>query len=230
MSFLSGLSRPMRAAGVALIGVAVIAAIVGGVTALSGGGSSDNNAGPTSASGSPSAPQSTSGSSSSAQSSAPSSSASSTAPASQPGQPSGQPGQPGQPGGQPGQPGQSGQPGQPGQPGGQPGQPGNGQQASNKWVTVRVYNNSTIPHLAEQAAADFRASGWNVPEVGNYPQGVLPHTAAFYRPGTDEEAAAKQLAAEFGFQAEPRFEGIQNSSPGVIVIITKDYQSGHKGS
>ncbi|MEV0074602.1 MULTISPECIES: LytR C-terminal domain-containing protein [unclassified Amycolatopsis] len=225
MSIFSGLSRPMRAAGVALIGVAVIAAIVGGVTALSGNGSSDNNAGPTSSSGSPSSSQPAPGSSSSAappSSSAPSSPASS-APSAPPAGQSGQPSQPGQPSGQPGQPGQ------PGRPGGQPGQPGNDQQASNKWVTVRVYNNSTIPHLAEQAADDFRASGWNVPEVGNYPQGVIPHTTAYFRPGTDEEAAAKQLAAEFGFQAQPRFDGIQNSSPGVIVIITKDYQS-PKGS
>ncbi|QRP46718.1 LytR C-terminal domain-containing protein [Amycolatopsis sp. FDAARGOS 1241] len=212
MSFFSGLSRPMRAAGVALIGVAVIAAIIGGVTALSGGGPSANNAGPTSSSGSPSASSPAPGSSSSA--TPPSSSAVSSAPSSAPGSPSGQPST------QPGQ--QSGQPGQPGQPG--------DQQASNKWVTLRVYNNSLVQHLAEQAANDFRGGGWNVAEVGNYSQGVIPHTTAYFRPGTDEEAAAKQLAAEFGFVAEPRFEGIQNSSPGVIVIITKDYQSGHKGS
>ncbi|WP_409184692.1 LytR C-terminal domain-containing protein [Amycolatopsis sp. VS8301801F10] len=218
MSVFSGLSRPLKAAGVALIGVAVVAAVIGGVTVLNTGG--DQNAGPstsgepTSPGGSSSAPSSssvpTSSAPSSPASSAPaSSSAASSAPASS---------QAGQPGGQPGQ--------QPGQ----PGQAGPDQQASNKWVTLRVYNNSLIKHLAEQAAADFRGSGWNVAEVGNYSQGVIPTTTAYFRPGTDEEAAAKQLAKEFGFQAQPRFEGIQNSSPGVIVIITKDYQPGHKGS
>ncbi|MET9261479.1 LytR C-terminal domain-containing protein [Amycolatopsis sp. NPDC004079] len=221
MSVFSGLSRPLKAAGVALIGIAVVAAVIGGVTVLNTSG--DQNAGP-STSGEPTAPggsssapeQSSSAAPSSAPSSAPassapaSSSAASSAPAS---------GQPGQPGGQPGQ--------QPGQ----PGQAGPDQQASNKWVTLRVYNNSLVKHLAEQAAADFRGSGWNVAEVGNYSQGNIPATTAYFRPGTDEEAAAKQLAKEFGFQAQPRFDGIQNSNPGVIVIITKDYQpGGHKGS
>ena len=97
-------------------------------------------------------------------------------------------------------------------------------------MTVRVFNNSTIKGLADRAAEDFRGSGWNVNEVGNYSQGIIPTTTAFYRPGTDEEAAAKQLAQEFGIKAEPRFEGIQSASPGVIVIVTKEYQSGHKGS
>ncbi|ATY15114.1 glycoprotein [Amycolatopsis sp. AA4] len=220
MSVFSGLSRPLKAAGVALIGVAVVAAVIGGITVLNTSG--DQNAGPTT-SGEPTAPGGSSSaapgqSSSAAPSSAPSSpassapassSAASSAPASNPA---------GQPGAQPGQ--------QPGQ----PGQAGPDQQASNKWVTLRVYNNSLIKHLAEQAAADFRGSGWNVAEVGNYKDGVIPTTTAYFRPGTDEEAAAKQLAKEFGFQAQPRFEGIQNSSPGVIVIITKDYQPRHSGS
>ncbi|WP_156096798.1 LytR C-terminal domain-containing protein [Amycolatopsis jejuensis] len=212
MSFFSGLSRPLRAAGVALIGVAVVAAVIGGVTVLNTGSSSDNNAGPTS-SGEPSgpgggAPSSPAPSSapSSAPSTAPSTTSSSAPPSSAP---------PSSPAGQPGQPG---------------GQQGPDQKASNKWVTLRVYNNSLIQHLAEQAADDFRRSGWNVAEIGNYAQGVIQRTTAYFRPGTDEEAAAKQLAAEFGFQAQPRFEGIQNSSPGVIVIITKDYQAGRKGS
>ncbi|SEP26898.1 LytR C-terminal domain-containing protein [Amycolatopsis saalfeldensis] len=215
MSFFSGLSRPLRAAAVALIGVAVVAAVIGGVTLATSGGSNDNTAGPSNSAG-PSSPAS-----SGAPSSAP---GSSSAPPSSPSAPPSSSAAPGSssavpPGGQP-----TGQPGQPG------GQPGTDQQASNKWVTVRVYNNSLIKGLAEQAANDFRGAGWNVPEVGNYSQGVIDHTTAYFRPGTDEEAAAKQLATEFGFQAQPRFDGIQNSSPGVIVIITKDYQSGHKGS
>ncbi len=218
MSVFSGLSRPLKAAGVALIGVAVVAAVIGGVTVLNTSG--DQNAGP-STSGEPSAPggssSAPSSSSSSAPSSAPSSPASSAPASSSAASSAPASGQPGQPGGQPGQ--------QPGQ----PGQAGPDQQASNKWVTLRVYNNSLIKHLAEQAAADFRGSGWNVAEVGNYSQGNIPTTTAYFRPGTDEEAAAKQLAKEFGFQAQPRFDGIQNSSPGVIVIVTKDYQPKQKG-
>lgn len=207
MSVFSGMSRPMKAAGVALIGVAIIAAVVGGITALSGDGS--NEAGP---SGTPTQPG-TSGGTSAPPSASPTPPPTTTSPSS-PAPPSPTSPSPGQP--------TSGQPGQPGQPG--------DQQASNKWVTVRVFNNSTIKGLADRAAADFRGSGWNVNEVSNYSQGVIPTTTAFYRPGTDEEAAAKQLAQEFGIKAEPRFPGIESASPGVIVIVTKEYESGHKGS
>ncbi|WP_439383988.1 LytR C-terminal domain-containing protein [Amycolatopsis lexingtonensis] len=207
MSVFSGMSRPMKAAGVVLIGVAIIAAVVGGITALSGDGS--NEAGP---SGTSSTPPGTSGGTSAP----PATSSTATPPSTSTNPTSPTPPSPTSPA-----------PGQPTQ--GQPGQPGD-QQASNKWVTVRVFNNSTIKGLADRAAEDFRGSGWNVNEVSNYSQGVIPTTTAFYRPGTDEEAAAKQLAQEFGIKAEPRFPGIESASPGVIVIVTKEYQSGHKGS
>jgi hypothetical protein len=210
MSVFSGMSRPMKAAGVALVGVAIVAAVIGGITALSGGEGA-NEAGP---SGSTSTQPGTASSTSappSGTTSSTSPSASSTTPAS-PTPPS--PTTP--PAGQPTSP--------------PPGQPGGDQQASNKWVTVRVFNNSTIKGLADRAAEDFRGAGWNVNEVGNYSQGIIPTTTAYFRPGTDEEAAAKQLAQEFGIKAEPRFEGIQSASPGVIVIVTREYQGGHKGS
>jgi LytR cell envelope-related transcriptional attenuator len=104
-------------------------------------------------------------------------------------------------------------------------------QSGAKWVQVRVYNNSTIKGLAAQAAADLRADGWNVVEAANYPYGIIPTTTAYFTPGTDEETAAKALATTFGMHAEPRFGGIQDASPGVIVIVTNDYQGLHpKGS
>ncbi|OLZ52326.1 glycoprotein [Amycolatopsis keratiniphila subsp. nogabecina] len=197
----------MKAAGLALVGVAVIAAVIGGITLTSGGGDSDTatppGPTPTSSDGAtqPSSP-------------APGSPSASTPPASSSAPPSSAPASSAPPASQPGQTGQ-------------PGQPGGDQQASHKWVTVRVYNNSTIQGLAEQAAKDFRASGWNVSEVKGYP-GRLPETGAYYRPGTDEEAAAKALALEFGFRAEPRFKEIENIGPGVIVILTKDYKTNDK--
>ncbi|WP_372670187.1 LytR C-terminal domain-containing protein [Amycolatopsis kentuckyensis] len=208
MSVFSGMSRPMKAAGVALVGVAIIAAVIGGISALSGDNGS-NEAGP---SGTATQPGTSGGTS------APSATSSTATPPStstNPSSPTPPPATTTPPAGQPTQ--------------GQPGQPGD-QQASNKWVTVRVFNNSTIKGLADRAAEDFRGGGWNVNEVSNYSQGVIPTTTAFYRPGTDEEAAAKQLAQEFGIKAEPRFPGIESASPGVIVIVTKEYESGHKGS
>ena len=89
---------------------------------------------------------------------------------------------------------------------------------------MRIYNNSTTKGLATRAADELRSEGWTVAEVSNYPSGIIPTTTAYYRPGTDEETAAKSLAAAFGMRAEPRFAGIQNSNPGVIVMITNDYQ------
>jgi len=203
MSLFSGLSRPLKAAGLALIGLAIVAAVIGGVTVLNNGGSGDNTAQPPTSSG-PSSGVSTSTPgvpippTSSAPPPSTSPPASSSAPAGTP---------PASQGGQP--------------PAGQPGD----QQASAKWVIVRVYNNSLIKGLAERAAEDFRNSGWNVAEVSNYPQGIIPETTAYYRPGTDEETAAKALAKQFGMRAEARFQGIQDSSPGVIVIVTNNYKN-----
>jgi LytR cell envelope-related transcriptional attenuator len=93
-------------------------------------------------------------------------------------------------------------------------------------VPVRVYNNSKIPDLAMTAAQDFRNAGFNVVLVGNYPQGILPHSAAFFSPAPGEQAVATQLAHDFNMQVQPRFPGIAFASPGVIVIVTKDFQAG----
>lgn len=89
---------------------------------------------------------------------------------------------------------------------------------------ARVYNNSLIKGLADRAADDMRESGWTVTEVGNYPQGNIATSTVFYRPGTSEQAAAKHLASDLGMVAAPRFAGIADASPGLIVIVTKDYQ------
>jgi LytR cell envelope-related transcriptional attenuator len=91
-------------------------------------------------------------------------------------------------------------------------------------LPLRVYNNSKIHGLADDAAADFRAGGWEVSEVGNYGTGIIPTTTVYFRQGTAEEAPARELAAQFGMRAEARFEGIEDARDGIIVIVTKDYQ------
>ena len=96
-------------------------------------------------------------------------------------------------------------------------------------VPVRVYNNGTIKGLAQQAAADFRGAGWNVTTVDNYSQGIIATTTVYFRPGTDEEAAANSLGQAFHLRVMPRFDGIQAADPGVIVIITNDYSPPKKG-
>jgi hypothetical protein len=90
---------------------------------------------------------------------------------------------------------------------------------------VRVYNNSTIRGLAARAAEDFTAAGWTVVEVGNYAQGTIPTTTAYYQEGTDQRDEAEALSAEFGMRLQPRFPGIANAGSGLIVIVTNDYVS-----
>jgi hypothetical protein len=208
MSLFSGLSRPLKAAGLVLVGVAIVAAVIGGITLLNSGDKNETAQPGTSSTpppgGQPSGSVPPPSPSPSPSPSAPPPSSSAAPPPSSPAAPP------------------SNQPGQPGQPGGD-------QQASAKWVTVRVYNNSTIHGLAAEAAQDFRSSGWNVAEVSNYSAGIIPVTTAYYRPGTDEETAAKALATEFGLRAEARFDGIKESSPGVIVIVTNNYKTKASG-
>lgn len=89
---------------------------------------------------------------------------------------------------------------------------------------VRVYNNSTIRGLAARAAGDLAAQGWTVTDVGNYPCGTIPTTTVYYQEGTGQRADAEAIGAEFGMRVMPRFPGIAHASPGLIVIVTKDYR------
>lgn len=233
MSVFDGLSRPMRAAGLGLLAVAIVAAVIGGITLATGNGGGDQNASPT-----------PSGTAQPTQSPGGTTEPSAT---SSPGSPTN--GQPSSPASPTQGPGGTGTPA-PGQGDGDgdgngnsdagdgdagdgdgtgDGANGQDQQASTKSVAVRVYNNSTIRGLATEAADDFRSQGWNVVDVSNYSSGIIPTSTAYFRPGTGEEAAARSLAGTFGMRAEPRFEGIADSSPGVIVIVTKDYQGVSKG-
>ena len=91
-------------------------------------------------------------------------------------------------------------------------------------TAVRVYNNSTVTGLAARAANDFRADGWQVGQVSNYPSGVIATSTVYFRPGTNEQSAASSLGSQFGLRVEPRFAGIDDATPGLIVIVTNDYQ------
>ena len=104
------------------------------------------------------------------------------------------------------------------------GGPAAGDRAVAARAPLRVYNNSTISGLAARAADDFRNAGWPVEVVDNYPYGIIPTSTVYFRPGTNEEAPAKELGAEFGMRVSPRFDGLQDASPGLIVIVTNDYR------
>ena len=89
-------------------------------------------------------------------------------------------------------------------------------------VSVRVLNNSTVSGLAAGTAEELTAAGWNVEETGNYSEGTVSTTTVYYGSSAAEKAAAQKIAAELGVTAEPRFAGIANASPGVIVIVTSN--------
>ncbi|WP_197318832.1 LytR C-terminal domain-containing protein [Saccharomonospora sp. NB11] len=195
MSIFDGVSRPLRAAGLGLLAVAVVAAAIGGVTLVSGEDTENTAA---------------------------------TAPA--------------EPGGEdkrdekskapaPGDGGDESDGGDEGSTGEDEADSddtdGSGgaedKPVSDESVPVRVYNNSTIKGLASRAGDDLGSLGWDVVETGNYSAGVIPRSTIYYRPGTEEEAVAHSLGETFGMRVEPRFDGIADASPGLIMIVTKDY-------
>lgn len=182
-------SRPAKAAGFALLGVAAVALIIG-VVSLFGGGGSDESPPVAEGSSTPPPVQTTSESVSPPAATTTSPPAATTTSVTPP-PPVTQP-------------------------------PGVGK------APVRVYNNSTISGLAVKAADEVRANGWTVEGTGNYSQGTIPTTTVYFRPGTDEEASAKELAGVLRARVEPRFDGIQSSAPGLILIVTNDFQGASK--
>lgn len=89
-----------------------------------------------------------------------------------------------------------------------------------KSVPVRVLNNSSVTGLAAETASTLEESGWTIAETGNYSEGEIPKTTVYYGNSSSERQAATAIAAELGVSAEPRFAGIVNVEPGVIVIVT----------
>jgi hypothetical protein len=207
-------ARPARTAGIVLLAVAAIALVIGVVSLFPGGSS------PVASSSTPATPGATnttsphgstpaSTSAATTTSNTPSATTTSVAPTSGSGVPTGAPGSASAvlpPGGVP--------------------SAGNALQSQ---VPVRVYNNSYIHGLADRAKQDLIDDGWNVVYSGNYGGGTIPTTTAYYRPGTDEQAAATTLAQRFGMRVDERFAGIEDASPGIIVIVTQDYQGRQSG-
>ncbi|UYP18290.1 LytR C-terminal domain-containing protein [Rhodococcus sp. Z13] len=87
-------------------------------------------------------------------------------------------------------------------------------------ATVRVFNNSDIAGLAAQTAGYLADEGFVVTETGNYSEGLLTQTSVFYGTSPGEQQTAEAVAEALGVTAQPRFEGIRDAAPGVIVIVT----------
>jgi hypothetical protein len=91
-------------------------------------------------------------------------------------------------------------------------------------VRLSCYNNSSIKELGARACDDAKSFGWTIAERGNYAQGTIPTTTVYYRSDPEEEASARELAALLRMRVEPRFDGITGAPPGLIMIVTNDYQ------
>jgi hypothetical protein len=46
----------------------------------------------------------------------------------------------------------------------------------------------------------------------------------YYQEGAGQREHAEAIGAAFGMRVLPRFPGIANASPGLIVIVTRDYR------
>lgn len=195
----SGSTRPLRVAGIALLGVAAVALVIGLITMFGGNGDgrADGN-------GEERPPEPTSTSETSSLPGNPPSSATTTKSV-------------------PPTTTTTGSSSGPTTTTGSSAPPGDGNGEPAKTVPVRVLNNSKIKGLAATAEADFKADGWRVVAIGNYSASNLPATTVFYRPGTDEEAAARALATAFGLELEPRIDALSGEPAGVIVVVTSDY-------
>ncbi len=206
----AGPAHPARAAGYALLGVAVIALVIGLVSLFSPGGPDDN---PPAAQSTP--PSTTSGTSDvsetpSGEPTTPSSPASQSPPS-----PSSETSPPA---------GTTTAPAPSANAGGTTAAPAPPPVNTVPKVPVRVYNNSTTQGLAARASDDVVRAGWEVAEKGNYSQGTIWTTTVYFRPGTDEEASARELARILNARVEERFDGIESAQPGIIVIVTNDYK------
>lgn len=199
----TGPAHPARAAGYGLLGVAVIALVIGLVSLFSGG--PDDN--PPAAQSTP--PSTTSGTSDSSQTST--------------GEPT-TPSSPSTDASPPGTTAPTTAPTTSANPGGTTAEIPPPPVTTTPKLPVRVYNNSTTQGLATRASDDVQRAGWQVAEKGNYSSGNIPTTTVYYRPGTDEEASARELARIINARVEPRFDGIESARPGIIVIVTNDYK------
>ncbi len=90
-------------------------------------------------------------------------------------------------------------------------------------VPITIRNNSTDLTLAARAEADLKKDGWNVVASDNIEPAGFSRTTVFYRPATEEEPAATELAARFGMTAEPYPPAFAGSDPGLLVMVANDY-------
>jgi LytR cell envelope-related transcriptional attenuator len=97
-------------------------------------------------------------------------------------------------------------------------------------VPVIALNNSTIKNLAETAGSDFRAAGFDVAQTGNYAYTTIPASTVYYTPSiAGQQVVAQALAQQFGMQLAVRTPDFAGYPPGVVAVVTKDFNGAVNG-
>ncbi|AIU31285.1 LytR cell envelope-related transcriptional attenuator protein [Corynebacterium ulcerans] len=87
---------------------------------------------------------------------------------------------------------------------------------------VHVLNNSTIQGLAAGVADKLKHEGWELGEVGNFPDGAVPQNTVYFTPeNAAAEKAARTLAERVGGVAVPRADNLPGGTedPNTVVLV-----------
>ncbi|STC81980.1 putative secreted protein [Corynebacterium ulcerans] len=87
---------------------------------------------------------------------------------------------------------------------------------------VHVLNNSTIQGLAAGVADKLKHEGWELGEVGNFPDGAVPQNTVYFTPeNAAAEKAARTLAERVGGVAVPRADNLPGGTedPHTVVLV-----------
>lgn len=74
---------------------------------------------------------------------------------------------------------------------------------------VNVLNNSTVSNLAKDISGDIKKKGYDLGEVGNFSDEILPETTVFFPEGDSAaEEEARKLASEMHGVARPNIDSL----------------------
>lgn len=92
-----------------------------------------------------------------------------------------------------------------------------------EYCTVAVWNGVGVSGVGADCTAELKKLGWNVISTGNAAQFVYDETFVIFK-DTDDEAAARLLAADLGQGRVVRSYARYNYEGNLLVVIGKDYK------
>lgn len=85
---------------------------------------------------------------------------------------------------------------------------------------VVVYNSTSVPGLAAEAADQLEDAGWSEVAAGNYPGGTLPGSTVFYA-SAELETSARAVARVLGIDVVDLAES--DATEGIEVVLERDF-------